>query len=435
MTELRRTVSNLADVVGGELLLRLANAAVAVLIGRVHGVAALGLYATILAAATVAERIADNGLELTGIAEVSRNSENLSAIATALYLNKTVLSAAAIALLAGVGLVARFPRDGWPVAAILVARTFLYSYCRLNAGLLKALNRTKYIARLQSVHFALLTSSALVVCLLGLGMTSIVLCLLSAQIVELVAGRIVLRKVGLRAHFVSLAFCLQMLRRSTAIGATYTLSTLMLRGDVVVLSLVATATGVGAFAAANTGLVMAYVVAWLFSGVLLSDLSRLSANHALFDAQFRKSLRAVLISSVSLAVVASLFARPVILFVFGEKFASAALPGALMMLALPFIFMNATFLSRTIALRATRLSVGIYGGVAGLSLLLNYLSARWYGASGVAGSIVIREAVITLLFVMSAAQSVERVNSQSATKSEAEVIGLSSRQGSSSITV
>jgi len=101
LSELRRTVSNLADVVGGELLLRVANVAVAVLIGRVYGAAALGFYAAILAVATVAERVADNGLELTGIAEVSRNSEGLSAIATALYLDKTLLSVAAITLLGG----------------------------------------------------------------------------------------------------------------------------------------------------------------------------------------------------------------------------------------------------------------------------------------------------------------------------------------------
>lgn len=435
MIQIGRTVRSLADVVGGELLLRLANFAVAVLIARAYGAAALGIYAMILAAATVAERIADNGLELTGIAEVSKNSEGLSAIATALYLDKTLLSGAAVALLAGVALLGRFPRAYWVVAAILVARTFLYSYCRLNAGLLKALNRTKYIARLQGVHFALLTSLVVMAYLAGLGMTALMLCLLAAQAVELVGGYVVLRKLGLRAQFVSLPFSLQLLRRSTAVGATYTFSTLMLRGDVVILSLLVSAPAVGAFAAANTGLVMAYVIAWLFSGVLLSDLGNLSANRELFKSHFRKCLRVLLICTVPVAVAASLFAKSVILLVFGKKFASAALPGALMMLALPFIFLNAAFLSRTIAQRAARLSMSIYGGVAILSLLLNYLSARWYGAAGVAGSIVVREAVITLLFVMFAVLLERPVKFRGNVESEAEFAGLPNTQESSSITV
>lgn len=435
MTELRRTVSKLADVVGGELLLRLANVAVAVLIGRVYGAAALGFYAAILAVATVAERIADNGLELTGIAEVSRNSGSLNAVATALYLDKTALSGAAIALLLVVALVVRLPSAYRAVAVILIARTFIYSYCRLNAGLLKALNRTKYITRLQSAHFALLSSSVLMIYALGLGMTTLVACLLAAQVVELVAGQMVLRQLGLHAHFVSIRFCLQMLRRSIAIGATYTFSTLMLRCDVVVLSLVASAPEVGAFAAANTGLVLLYVIAWLFSGTLLSDLGRLSANRELFESHFRRCLRLVLVSSVPVAVMASVLARPVFLLVFGNKFASAALPGALMMLALPFIFLNGTFLSYTIARRANRFSVSIYGGVVVVSLVLNYIGARWYGATGVAGSIVVREAVITLLFVMFAVLSDWPVGCRSGTKSEADFGGLPNAQGGSWITI
>jgi O-antigen/teichoic acid export membrane protein len=393
-------MNNLTDVVGGELLLRAANAAVAVLIGRVYGAATLGLYAAILAAATLAERVADNGLELTGIAEVSRKPQYLGQIATALCLNKTVLSVIAVALLAGIGLLVDLSRAEWTIAVILTLRTFCYSYCRLNAGLLKALNKTNYIVRIQGAHFALLT-----ICLVGIyiwrqGMTTLLVCLLAAQAFEFVAAYVALRSFGLRVQFISFRFCWEMLRRSTAVGATYTFSTLMLRGDVVVLSLVASVSEVGAFAAANTGLVMLYVIAWLFSGVLISDFGNLSSNRNLFECHFRKCLRLVLISSVPLAVAASSLARPTILLMFGNKFAAAALPGALMMLALPFIFLNATFLSHAIARSASRRSVGIYGGVAVLSLALNYLFARWYGASGVAGSIVIREAVITLLFVI-----------------------------------
>jgi O-antigen/teichoic acid export membrane protein len=435
LTQIGRTVRNLADVVGGELLLRLANFAVAVLIARAYGAGALGLYAMILAAATVAERIADNGLELTGIAEVSRNCEGLSATATALYSNKTLLSGVAIALLTGVAMRVRFPRVYWAIAAILVARTFLYSYCRLNAGLLKALNRTKYIVRLQGVHFALLTSSVMMIYSLGLGMTAVMSCLLTAQVVELFGGYIVLRRLGLRMQFVSFHFCVQLLRRSSAVGATYTFSTLMLRGDVVVLSLLASAPQVGAFAAANTGLVMAYVIAWLFSGVLLSELGSCSADRELFASHFRKCLRVVLVSSVPVALAASLLAKPVILLVFGEKFGSAALPGGLMMLALPFIFLNAAFLSRAIAQRGAGLSMSIYGGVAILSLVLNYLSARWYGAIGVASSIVVREAVITLLFVMSAVLLDKQVKCRGAVKRESEFTRLLNAQERSSITI
>lgn len=156
-----KTSRNLLHVIGGEFLLRLANVAVAVLIGRVYGPALLGVYAAIVAVATLVERFADNGLEMAGIAVASRRPENLGRIGTALYVNKTVLSLIAIAALAGIAWATGFLRDHLLIACILTLRTFLYSYCRLNAGLLKSVGRSPYISRIQIVHFLILSGAIL----------------------------------------------------------------------------------------------------------------------------------------------------------------------------------------------------------------------------------------------------------------------------------
>lgn len=399
MSNIRKTLNNLAHVVGGELLLRLANLAVAVLIGRLYGVAVLGYYATILAVATVAERVADNGLELTGIAEVSSHPENLNRIWTALYVNKTTLSLAAIALLAAAAYLRAIPINLRLVAVILVVRTFLYSYCRLNAGFLKALDQTKYIVSVQAVHFSILAVAVTSIYLCRQSLVALLFCLLAAQFLELVSTVVILRQLGLRLSSVAASFCWTLLRRSTPVGLTYTFSNLMLRGDVVVLSLIASASVVGAFAAADTGLVMVYVIAWSFSGILLSDLGRLSQNREAFESHFRKCLRGVVLLTVPAAVLCAVLARFAIQIVFGTSFAAAGLPGAVMMVALPFIFLNGTFLSRAIARNAGHIALAIYGCGAVLSLLLNYFLGRWQGAFGVAASILIREAVMTCALV------------------------------------
>lgn len=399
MNPVHRLRNNLADVVGGELFLRAGNAAVAIFIGRAYGARVLGTYAAILATATLAERLADNGLELTAIAEVSRHPQSLSAVASALYLDKTVLSIAAIALLALTSWVLGFPQSHWRIASILTIRTFLYSYCRLHAGFLKALNKTRYIVRIQTLHCLILILSIVAIYLHRRSLLILLLVLLGAQAVEFVLSSVVLLKLGLRGSVVSLSTCRDMIRRATPVGLTYTFSTVMLRGDVVVLSLLVSAEQVGVFSAANTALIFAYVIAWLFSGVLLADLGSFSHDREAFDSYFRKCLHAVLFLVIPASTIAILLARPVILVLFGKGFAAAALPGALMMAALPFIFLNAAFLSRTVARNAPRLLLGIYGFTAVLSLLLNYLLGRSDGDVGVALSILIREAVITLLFV------------------------------------
>jgi O-antigen/teichoic acid export membrane protein len=399
VSEIRSTTGNLLNVLTGELLVRAANVAVAVWIGRVFGAATLGTYVATLAVATIAERIADNGLELTAISEVSRRPDALSTIATISYVDKTILSIASIGTLLAIGWIVGLSSSHWLIAAALTVRAFLYSYCRLNAGLLKALNKTKYLVRIQGLHFALIIAALVVAYLTRQSIVTLLLCLVTAQSAEFLVAMIVLCKFGLRASAISAALCWQFLRSSTPIGVTYMLSTLMLRGDVVVLSLIASPLVVGTFAAANTGLVVIYVIAWLFSGVLLSDLGALSRDQDELEAYFRKCLRSIVLLSAPASILSLLLAPIAIRLTFGRSFEAAGFLAALMMAALPFIFANSAFLSRAVARNASRTALAIYAFTAVVSLLLNYILGRWHQASGVACSIVTREAVMTLAFL------------------------------------
>ncbi len=386
------------NVIGGEMLLRFANVGVAILIGRVYGAAVLGSYASVIAVATVAERLADNGLEMAGIAEASKNPADVGRLTSALYINKTALSIVAIVVLAGLGFIAALSRANWMIAGILTLRTFLYSYCRLHAGLLKALDKTAELARIQSVHSALLLGGTVLVYLRSQSLTTLLLWLLAAQSFEYLLSLRVLNRYSVRATKVSPQFCWSLLHRSTPVGLTYSLSTLMLRGDVLVLSLLASASVVGIFVAAATGLVMVYVVAWLFSGVLLADLGRLEHDQGEFDLHFRKCIVGICGVTVPLAIAASFFVPPVIRLVFGGSFALAGVPGAVMAVAVPFIILNAAYLSRAIARNAAHACLTIYGAGTIVSLALNFLLGHWYGATGIAGAIVIREAAMTTAF-------------------------------------
>jgi O-antigen/teichoic acid export membrane protein len=398
MSSIGKTTSNLLNVIGGEMLLRFANVAVAILIGRVYGATLLGTYASVIAVATVAERLADNGLEMAGIAEASKNPADVGRLATALYVNKTALSIVAIFLLAGLGAIAGLSGASWMVAGTLTLRTFLYSYCRLHAGLLKAFYKTVELARIQSVHCGLLLGGVLLAYLRSQSFTTLLLYLLGAQSFEYILSLRVLRSSGVRARKVSPQFCWSLLHRSTPVGLTYSLSTLMLRGDVLVLSLLASASVVGIFVAADTGLVMVYVVAGLFSGVLLADLGRLARDRDEFELHFRKCIVGICGVTFPLAVAAIFVVPQAIRLVFGGNFALAGLPGAVMAVAIPFIILNAAYLSRAIARNAARACLAIYGAAAILSVGLNFLFGNWYGAKGIAAAIVIREAAITLAF-------------------------------------
>jgi len=399
VTQLRPTLASTLHVIGGESLLRLASVGAAVFIGRLYGASTLGLCATVLAVVTIAERLADNGLEMTGIAEISQQPKLLDEFATALYIDKLALSSIAAAILFSIALIIGLSPSQWSIALLFCLRTFLYSFSRLHAGFLKAIGRTNQIARIQSLHFVLLLLGLLAAYAIRLPLLSLLLMLVAAQSVEFLLSLLALHRIGARVTSVRSSFCWNLFFRSSMVGAVYSLSTLMLRGDVLVLSLLASTAVVGAFAAANSALVMVYVVAWLFSGVLLSDLGRLSSDQKSFDAHFRRCLVALLLLSLPSSALAALLAPEVIRIILGNSFASAVLPAAIMTLAVPFILVNAAFLARAIARGAVQTSFAIYSGAALLSLVLNFLLGRIHGAAGVATSIVLREAAMTFAFV------------------------------------
>ena len=399
MTYLRQTARNLTHVLGGEILLRTANLGVAVVIGRVYGAAMLGIYVSILAVATLAERIADNGLEVSGISEATRRPLDLNRLSTGLYISKTLLSVIAIAALFAFGALAGLFNGHWLVAYLLLSRTFLYSYCRMNAGLLKALDNAPVISKIQLTHSVVLLSGIAFVPLFSKNIISILIVMLAAQSVEWLLSVAALRYFGIRFARVSFRYCWELARFGAPAGLTYTLSTLMLRGDVLVLALVATASSVGVFASADSGLVMVYVVAWLFSGVLLADLARLRVGTNQTQELWQGYFAAVLVCSIPLTIVIALSAPFAIRLLYGQHFVAAALPAVIMSAAIPFIFLNAAFLSRALAQHAASTCLAVYAVAAVLSLFLNFVLGWRYQSTGVAVSIVLREAAITFAFL------------------------------------
>lgn len=398
----KKITVNLASVIGGEMLLRTANFVAAAVIGRLYGVVIFGTYATILAYATVAERLSDNGLEVAGIAETSRQPERTNEIFGSLYILKTSLSLLAIAAMALVGLAAHLTTGVWLLAVFITLRTFLYSYCRMQAGILKSWDKMPALGAIQTTHFALLSSGLVIIYLRHYSLTLLLCLLLAGQSLEFVLSFSYLRSLGIRPLLTGSAAHWKLIRHATPIGVTYTVAAMMLRGDVIIASILVVPAVLGSFAAANTGLVTVYVVAWLFGGVILSRMAQLAGNDALLSACVRRWVLLVLATVTPLSLLVAWVAPSLVSAFFGRPFTSAASSAAIMSLAIPFILLNAVFLSRAIARRATSEYLRIFLSVGVLSVALDFALGHFYAANGVAWAIVVREVVMFLAFVICA---------------------------------
>src|SRR5881394_2562846 len=127
---MRKVALNLVSVIGGELLLRVANFAAVVVIARLYGARVLGIYATVLAFVTVAVMIADNGLEVSTIKEISQKPGMLDHKLGQLYVAKSFLFFLMTVFLVALGIGMKFPQAIWLMGGFIALRTMLYSYCQ-----------------------------------------------------------------------------------------------------------------------------------------------------------------------------------------------------------------------------------------------------------------------------------------------------------------
>ncbi len=388
---MRKTAINLTSVIGGEVLLRAANFVAVVVIARLYGASILGVYATVLAFVTVAVMIADNGLQVSSIAEVARSPQELGTTLGQIYAIKTLLFLVLALLLGAIGMWVKFSTVTWFIGGFLALRTGLYSYCQLHAGVLKALDRMLVIGTVQAIHCGLLLGGVGLALHYSWHIYTLLVWLLICQSLEFVLSGLFLFRYRARPKWGSPSGCWRMLRRSTPIGITYSTAALILRADVIVLSGLVSSREVGYFAAANIPLVMVYVVSWLLGGVVLPRMVSLAPDLPALQAYAQRWIRFLIFTTVPCCLVLMWVTPPLVRLIYGSAFASTGTLAAIMVLSVPLILTNSIYLNRAIAAASRSVYIGTYLGTGILTLLLDYSLGHLYGAVGIAVAILVRE--------------------------------------------
>src|SRR5271157_1517277 len=319
----KRTFGNLANVIGGEAMLRVASFVAAVVIARLGGAIIFGIYATTLAYATIAAMIADNGLQIGAVREISTKPGQASQILSRLYVAKTLLFVPMVLALVLLGGLAHLSKLEWAIACLLTLRTMVQSYCQMQISVLKAIDRVQAIGVIQGLPAAVLLV-ALWRCYSSSSRTFVVIMVLVlGQLLEFALEAAWLHKSGIRLVAVHMRECWSMVHGSTSVGITLGLSNIIMRLDVIVLSLIASAAVAGVFAAAQTVIVIVYVLGALLSSVLFPEMNRLVGRASEFQAYMRHWTRITMTFLVPGTLAAMIAGPPLIRMLFGARFADS----------------------------------------------------------------------------------------------------------------
>jgi O-antigen/teichoic acid export membrane protein len=393
----KRILQNLASVLGGEVMVRVANLAAALAIARLYGPAILGLYGACLAVVTIVFMFADSGLQLSAITEIGSVGSQTPRVVGTLYSSKAILCSIAVLILFAIGARGNFPHIYWVVGGLVALRTLIQSCSQLQIAILKSLLRMHLIGIIQAVHAGALFLGIGIVFVQHWSVVALLKILVAGQILELLFMSIAVSWARIHPHWPALSSCFALIRRSIPVGLGYALANLIIRLDVVVLSLVVSLSELGQFSAADNVLVVAYLVAWLFGSVLLPEMVQLSDSTERLDefigCWIRFSSKVVVPAALSFFLVAP----RAITVLYGVAFAHAGALASWMVLACPFIVFNSLCLHHTIATGAKRFYLGIMTFTALFAVVLNYLLARHLGAVGVVAAILIRESLLSIV--------------------------------------
>jgi len=221
---------------------------------------------------------------------------------------------------------------------------------------------------------------------------------IAGQTLEFILELAVLWRAGLRPARVSLRECYALLRGFTGVGMTFNIANGILRLDVIILSLIASAVAVGSFAAAQTAIIIIYAISWLFGSVLLPEMTRLVHDHGALGTYVRHWARLIAVSVIPCTVVGVLAGPFVLRALFGPSFAASGRLLSIVLLAAPFILWNSLYVNHAFALNRPRTYLGMYIFTLILTVALDFGLGYSWAATGVAVAVVVREAVMTCGF-------------------------------------
>lgn len=397
---MKQFLGSLASVIGGEAVLRAVNVAASLYIARFYGTAVLGAYAACLAVVTAVVLFADNGLQTFAITELSGTASDESEIAGRIYLSKTILLGTALLLLALVALLLKLNSFLWVLSSLVTVRVILQSYSQLQISFLKARLKAGSVGGIQTLHSLYLFIGIAIATARSWTLFLLLAWFASGQLAECFLTWITVRNAGLRPSFHAPIHFGSTARRSLPFGIANGFANLIVRLDVIVLSFLVPLSVLGAFSAANSILLIVYLAAWLFGSLLLPEMLRMSSARKALADYVRTWTRGIWVVCLPAVVFAYLVAPKVIALLYGPSFVQSGALTSIMVLAIPFILMNAVYTSLAIATHRKAALVGLFMATAAVTVLLDLIAGRFFGPAGVAEVMVIREAALFFGFLL-----------------------------------
>lgn len=390
----RNTIVQVAGKIIGTLL----GFTVVIILTRYLGTEGYGQYTTVIAFLGFFSVIADLGLYLMVIREISQPGADERFVVGNLLGLRLTFAFVVLALAALLGLVMPYPGI---VKTGIVLGTLSFLAVAVSQLLVGVFQKHLAMSRVvigELLGRAVLLAAVIWLVMAGAGLLTVIWAVVAGSLANLLVLMAFTRRfVRLSVRF-DFTYWRRIMVLAWPLAVSVVLNLIYFRLDTVFLSIFQGSHDVGLYGAAYKVLEILITFPNMFVGLVLPILTyEAVANREKFISVFQRSFDVLLMSGLPLVVGGMVLARPIILLVGGEAFSQAAIIFQLLLIAVGFLFLGALSGHTIVAINKQRQMVWGYLAVAVIGLLLYFLLIPRFSFYGAAIGTIVTEGLIALI--------------------------------------
>lgn len=370
------------------------------LITRYLGVEGYGQYATAMAFVGIFSIVADMGLYIYVVREISRDEAMSDRVVSNVFTFRIFSAGVLLALAPIFALLFPYNSQIWLAILLMTLSYFFISLNQVLIGIFQKRFDTKMVAVAEVIGRCALVGAVVVAIILNFGLQSIVLATVIGSFINFIIVFVSAKK-----HVkISLAFDFKLWREvlkvTWPIAISVVLNVIYFKIDTVFLSIMKTNRDVGLYSEAYKILEVLIAFPAIFAGLLMPLLSKSAfTDWDKFKRVIRKGFDFLILAGGAVVAVGFALAKPIVVIVGGEQFEPSARILQVLVFAVAAIFIGNLFANAVVAVDKQRKMVWAYLATAVISVIFYWLLIPKYSYMGAAWITVASEVLIMALAV------------------------------------
>lgn len=399
MSSVKRKIAiSTAFQFAGKIISTLLGLVSIAMITRHLGVEGYGQYATAITFVGIFSIIADMGLYIYVVREISKKAEESEYIVSNVFTFRIV---SAVVLLALAPLLSLFFPYGSMVQQAILISTLSFFFISLNQVLIGVFQRdfnTKMVAVGEIVGRVVLIAALAVVMALNWGLAAVIWALVASSAANfflvLFSAR---RRMKIRLRF-DLKFWREILKVTWPIAISVVLNAVYFKLDTIFLSVMKSEYEVGLYGEAYKILEVLIAFPAMFAGLLMPLLSQSAfVDWPKFKSVISKGFDFLVMAALPIVIGGWVLAQPIVVFIGGPEFAEAAPILRILVIATAMIFIGNLFANAVVAVNKQKQMVWMYLLTSVAAVILYYVTIPIFSYFGAAWSTVATEAMMAVL--------------------------------------